>query len=215
MKKNKEGENTFHEPHKRIHKLIRKHHPQSVKKVKKILTFKYPKLLLMIILILFAYSLFTRPFISEWIETFNSFSYFGVFIAGILIAFGFSAPFGIGLLIKLNLSNVLLATILGGIGGMIVDLIIFKTAKLSFMDEFKRLEKTKVIKKIEDIVKKNKHVVVVHYLLYIFAGLLIATPLPDEIGISMLAGLTTIKPVPLAIISFLLHSLFIFLMLLI
>ena len=36
---------------------------------------------------------------------------------------------------------------------------------------------------------------------------MIATPLPDEMGVSMLAGLTTIKPWRLAIISFILHAL--------
>jgi len=35
---------------------------------------------------------------------------------------------------------------------------------------------------------------------------MVATPLPDEIGVSMLAGLTTIKPFKLMIISFLLHA---------
>ena len=81
------------------------------------------------------------------------------------------------------------------------------------MDEFKSLEKTKLIREIEHIVKKNKFVLVRHYLLYIFAGIMIATPLPDELGISMLAGLTTIKPLKLAIISFILHTSAIFVIL--
>ena len=81
------------------------------------------------------------------------------------------------------------------------------------MPKFKELEKTTAIKKIEAIVRKNRHVLIVHYLLYIFAGIIIASPLPDEVGVAMLAGLTTIKPVNLAVVSFLLHSIAIFLVL--
>jgi len=35
---------------------------------------------------------------------------------------------------------------------------------------------------------------------------MIATPLPDEFGVGVLAGMTTIKPKILATISFLLHT---------
>ena len=83
------------------------------------------------------------------------------------------------------------------------------------MDEIKRLERTKAIRKIENITKKNRHVKVMHYLLYIFAGIMIASPLPDEIGVSMLAGLTTIRPLKLGIISFLVHTTVIFFILLV
>lgn len=195
-----------HESHKKIHKKLKKHSPEGVKKAKKIFSFKYPKLFILIILILLSYYFFSQPFISEWIELFNKLGHFGVFIAGTLTSFGFTAPFGVGLLTKMALSNIFIGALIGGIGGTIVDLFIFKTIKFSFMDEFKRLKKTKVIKEIENIVKKDKHVLIRHYLLYIFAGIMIATPLPDEIGVSMLAGLTTIKPLKLAIIGFILHT---------
>ncbi|MCK9595775.1 hypothetical protein M0R19_01155 [Candidatus Pacearchaeota archaeon] len=192
--------------HKKIHKFLKKHHPQAVKKAKKIFSFKYPKLVLLIILIALAYYIFTKPFMSEFMQLFNKLGIFGTFISGILITFGFTAPFAIGLLIKTNIQNIFLASLIGGIGATIGDLFIFSTIKLSFMDEFKRLEKTKAINKIKKIVKNNKHILIKHYLLYIFAGIIIASPLPDEIGVSMLAGLTTIDKKRLAITSFLLHT---------
>lgn len=203
----------FQETHKRIHRVLRKHHPKAVEKAKKLVSFKYPKLLIMLLFILLSYYIFTRPFIPEIISLMGDMDYIGVFLAGFLVAFGFSAPFGIGLLINMDPGNILFATFIGGLGATITDLFIFNTIKFSFMDEFKKLEKTKIISKIENIVKNNKHVLIKHYLLYIFAGIVIATPLPDEIGVSMLAGLTTIKPVKLAVISFLLHSFTIFLLL--
>ncbi len=145
----------FHESHKKIHKILRKHHPEAVKKAKRIVYFKYPKLFLLIIFIILSYYLFTRPFIPEIIESFNSLGHLGVLISGSLTALGFTAPFGIGLLSKINPQNILIAAIIGGIGATLVDLLIFKTIKFSFIDEFKKLEKTKAIKKIEKIVKKK------------------------------------------------------------
>ena len=43
--------------------------------------------------------------------------------------------------------------------------------------------------------------------MYAFVGILIASPLPDEIGVIMLAGLTKINFKILAIISFILNTL--------
>jgi len=202
-----------HKSHRKINRKIRESAPESVKKTKKIFSFRYPKLFILIILIFLAYYVFTRPFISEWIELFKKLGNFGIFISGILTGLGFTAPFGFGLIIKINPENILLASLLAGLGATIADLMIFKIIKLSFMDEFKRLEKTRLIQEIEHIVNKKKLVLVRHYLLYVFAGIMLITPLPDEIGVSMLAGLTTIKPLKLAIIGFILHSLAIFILL--
>lgn len=198
------------ESHRKIHKKLRQHSPSGVKKAKKIFSFKYPKLFLLLVFIILAYYIFTMPFTSKFIESFDKLGHFGVFISGTLTSIGFTTPFGIGLLTKINPSNILIAALIGGLGATVADLLIFKTIKLSFADEFKKLEKTKVIKEIEAIVKKNKHVLIRHYLIYIFAGIMLATPLPDELGVSMLAGLTTIKPTRLAGISFILHSIMIF-----
>ena len=192
--------------HKEVHARLREHHPEAVKKAKRIFSFKYPKLFLLIFFIALSYYLFSTPLISDLVNSFNHLGHFGVFISGAMTAFGFTAPFGIGLLSKINPENILLATIIAGIGAMVTDIFIFHTIKFSFTDELKKLEKTKAIKEIEKIVKENKHIKVAHYLLYVIAGLIIVTPIPDEIGVSMLAGLTTINPIKFAVISFCLHT---------
>jgi uncharacterized membrane protein YdjX (TVP38/TMEM64 family) len=201
------------ESHNRIHKKLKKHSPEGVKKAKKIFSFRYPKLFTLIVLILLAYYIFSQPFISRFVTFFNRLGQFGIFTAGALTSFGFTTPFGIGLLIKMTHSNIFLGALIGGLGATIADLLIFKTIKLSFMDEFQKLEKTKAIKEIGHIVKKNKSILIRHYLLYIFAGIILATPVPDEIGISMLAGLTTIKPLKFILISLVLHTIMVFFLL--
>jgi len=202
-------------PHRKIHRILKKNHPEAVRKIKKLFGFKYPKLFLLGTMIVLAYVIFSQQNFFDATKIINQLGYFGIFFSGALTAFGFTAPLGVGMLVTISAKDILLGTILGGLGATIADLLIFKTIKFSFMDEFAELEKTDVIKKIEKIVKKNKHVLIRHYLLYIFAGIVLATPLPDEIGVSMLAGLTTIKPFKFLLICFLLHSAFIFLLLLI
>jgi hypothetical protein len=192
-----------------IHRKREKHAPKAVQKSKKIFKFKYPKLLLFTISILIAYHLFTKQPVIEAITKLGSLNYAGSFFFGILISFGFSTPFAIGYFLISHPENIFLMAICGGIGATIGDLFIFKIIKFSFMKEFKQIERAGLIQKIKKIVSKNKSHLVRHYLIYIFVGFVIASPLPDEIGISILAGLTTIKPRKLAIATFILHTTFI------
>jgi hypothetical protein len=72
------------------------------------------------------------------------------------------------------------------------------------------LRKEKISVKTKKIIRKILDKKLRTYLMYIFAGGLIASPLPDEAGVILLAGLTKIKPRILAIIGFILNSLGIF-----
>ncbi len=201
------------EAKKRIHHKLKKHAPRELHKAKKIFHFKLPKLFLLALFIIIAYLLFKQPFVYDLMSNLGKLSYPGIFIAGILISVGFSAPIGLGILITMNPESIILASFIGGLGAMVTDLLIFALIKSSLTKEFRTLEKTKLIRKIESIVAKEKNILIRHYILYVFVGIVIATPLPDEIGVSILAGLTTIKPSKLAIISFFLHSLMFFIIL--
>jgi membrane protein DedA with SNARE-associated domain len=123
-----------------------------------------------------------------------------------LFSFGFLAPFAIGFFITLNPKDIFLTSIVAGLGASLSCWIMFHTIRISFMKEFNRLENTKTIKKIIKLIDKKINHKVRNYLLYIFAGIVISSPLPDEIGITMLAGLTKIKQNVLIIISFILST---------
>ncbi len=195
---------SFHSRH--IHRVIKKHAPKSVSRAKRIFSFKYPRLLLFLVSILIAYYLFRQPEVMDFFLELEKFHYLGQFVAGALLPFGFSAPFSIGFFIVSHPQNIILAAILASFGAMLGDMLIFKIIKVSFMKEFRELNKKKIVRVIENAVENNNNILIKHYLLYIFAGIMIATPLPDELGVSMLAGLTTIKPLKLAVISFLIHA---------
>lgn len=192
--------------HRHIHRILKKHAPSTIHKAKRLVAFKYPKFLLLTICIIAAYYLFSLSSVKDYISGLGQLGYFTNLIAGILFSFGFTTPFSMGFLITIAPKNILIASIISGVGSLIGDMIIFKTIKISFIDEFRELEKKKALKKIREIVEHNRHILIRHYLVYIFAGIILASPIPDEVGVSMLAGLTTVKPKIFALISFILHT---------
>ena len=177
--------------------------------------FKYPKLLGLLLAIVLAYVLFKNPAVNSFISGIGDYGYIGVFIAGMLFAFGFTAPFAAGFFITLNPSNFLLAGLIGGVGALVSDIFIFNFIKFSFQDEFDHLKNTKLLKRMKLLTENNIIKKVKVYLLYGFAGILIASPLPDEFGVTLLAGLSSIRLRTLAIISFILNTLGIIILLLI
>ena len=191
---------------KKENNIIRKEFELIKKELRILYNFRYRKLALLIISIIAAYFIFGNPKVSLLMTHIGSWGYVGVFIAGIFFALGFTAPLSAGFFITLNPGSIWLAGILGGIGAMVGDLLIFKFIKFSFMDEFQRLRKTRIITSISDLIDRTLGEKIKVYLMYSFAGILIASPLPDEAGVIMLAGLTKIKTNILAIISFILNT---------
>jgi len=160
--------------------------------------FKYPRLAGFIAAIIAAYFIFSNPSVSSFISRLGELKYLGTFIAGIFYTFGFTSPFSAGFFIDLNPSNIWIAGIIGGFGALVGDMLIFEFARKTFRAEFERLKKTKIIKKI------NSHLD--HIILYILAAILIASPLPDEAGITIIAGLTKIKTLAIVAISIALNT---------
>ena len=154
------------------------------------------------VLSILAYILFSYEPTQNFVASLRSLSYLGIFLAGLLFSFGFSTPFAVGFFLTTRPENIFLASLIGGTGALMADLFIFKMIRFSFMDEFKKLEKTKPIKEVNYLISNSPLHKIKNYLLYFFAGIIIASPLPDELGVSMLAGLSSIKTHVLGIISF-------------
>jgi predicted membrane protein len=174
--------------------------------MRRLFKIKYPKILIFVLAIVLAYILFRNPEINSFISNLGKLGYWGLLIAGILFAFGFTAPFAVGFFLTLNPENILIAGIIAGLGATISNIFIFKTIKSSFSDEFEDFKKTKLYKEVYHISHKKLHGKIKLYLSYVFAGILIASPLPDEMGDAMLAGLTKINIILLALIWFTLST---------
>ncbi len=168
--------------------------------------FKYPKIAAFILVIIMAYIIFKNLKVGDFLSNLGGLSSFGIFIAGTLYSFGFTSPFSAGFFLTLNTEHILIAGILGGLGAMFSDLFIFKFVRFSFKNELMLLKEEKIIKKIRKIINKLIHKKVRSVLLVIIAGILIASPLPDETGVIILAGLTKIKEKFMAVIGFTLNT---------
>ena len=172
-------------------------------KINKKLSIKYPKLLLLFITFLIAYLLFYGRTYLAFYDFIIFMGYAGTFIAGIFFAYGFTAaPATAILLILTKEQNILLAGFIGGFGALIGDLIIFNFIRHSLDDEIKKLSREKIVlyinHKTPNLFKK--------YLVPVLAGFIIASPLPDEIGVSLLAASRTISIKTFSVISYILNT---------
>jgi uncharacterized membrane protein YdjX (TVP38/TMEM64 family) len=178
--------------------------------------FRYPKLFLLLLTIFFAVIFFYEGNNYAPLHDFLiSLKYLGIFLGGVFYAFGFTAaPATAVLLVLAKEQSIILAMLIGGFGALLSDLFIFMFIRYSFMDEIKELKKEKITKSIN---KEGKSLFG-HYYKHIFpalAGFLIASPLPTEIGVSMMASMKKISIKKFIIIAYLLHSLGILIILLI
>jgi len=174
--------------------------------------FRYSRLMLFVVAIILAYVLFRNPEVENFVSGLGNLSYLGVLIAGFLFSFGFTAPFAVGFFVTLNNNNLVLNGLIGAFGAMISNLLIFSLVRFSFKQEIFALEKEikKDIKRVEfmreteDLISNVIGSKIKHYLMYIFIGIVIASPLPNEVGDALLTGMRKINLLVLAFLSFVL-----------
>ncbi|MCX8178714.1 MAG: hypothetical protein N3D75_02710 [Candidatus Aenigmarchaeota archaeon] len=172
---------------------------------------KYPKLTVLIFTIIVAVIIFYE---GKNYDPFHDFivslGYIGTFIGGFFYAYGFTSAPATAVLLVLSKEQILvLATLVGGLGAVISDYLIFRFVRHSFMDEIDNIKNEKMIKTIIENGKRlfgKKS----NYVIPVIAGFLIASPLPTEIGVSLLASSKNINTQKFLIIAFILHSLGIF-----
>ena len=173
--------------------------------------FKYHKLFLLFLAFLIAYFLFLKRDALPVYRALSPFGYFGTFISGVMFTYGFTAPIASAIFLILSKEqNIFLAGVIGGLGALIGDLLIFKLIRHSFSDEIKKLSKERVLVKINSKIPRGLRA----YLILILGGFIIASPLPDEIGIALLAGYKHISVKFFSVISYFLNTMGIFVILL-
>lgn len=173
---------------------------------------KYPKFLLLILTLIPAYILFNGRNFLLLHHALLSMGYFGAFLAGTLFVYGFTAAIATAILLILaSEQNILLTGLIAGLGALAGDLLIFKFIRFTFADEIKKISREKAINFINNKISKTLK----KYFFPILAGFIILSPLPDEIGVSLLAASTTISTKWFSILSYLLNTAGIFVILII
>ena len=166
----------------------------------------YPRLTLLVVITLLAYvMLYGKPH-TEAHALLLSLGYIGVFLSGILYAYGMTAPTAALILLSLAKDgNILLAGLVGGLGALVGDLMIFFFIRSTFSCEIDRIAKNHFVVMIENEEKR----IMGHfqkYFLSAFASFLIASPLPTEIGVSLMASRKHLSAAKFAAIAYGLHT---------
>ena len=131
------------------------------------------------------------------IDSVDGLGYFGALIAGLLYAEGLTAPTATLIFVQMPDSlNELGLAVFGGIGALVYDLVIFVL--------FRRASHTNFIETIKARLT-TKHSLP-RWLLLLIGGIILASPLPDEMAAGLL-GLSTIKVQWFLAASFILNTL--------
>ncbi|OGY59801.1 MAG: hypothetical protein A3B23_02835 [Candidatus Colwellbacteria bacterium RIFCSPLOWO2_01_FULL_48_10] len=93
--------------------------------------------------------------------------------------------------------NVFQTALLGASGAVLGDLILFRFVRDSITDDFMYLLKTRPKEKLKHLFKIRFF----RWTLFLIGGLIIASPIPDEVGI-MLMGVTKLKTIAFVPISY-------------
>ncbi len=163
----------------------------------------YPKITALLCTYAFTYVLFQLGLFDVLPNLLQGYGYITMFAAGLLFSFGFTTPFAIAIFIEMAPAvNPLLGAIVGGAGAMLSDLLIFKFIRFSFMNEIKRLKRLPLFRWMMKREKEAVPTQIQKYIAWSIAGIIIASPLPDEIGVSVLSGDTHVHGKPFAAFCF-------------
>lgn len=169
---------------------------------------KYPKLLLLASTVFLAYVMFRTESTQSFFHGLGDFGHVSAFFGGMLFAFGFGAPFGVAILATVaNDINIFIGAVLGGLGALLSDYILFKFIRLTFNDEILRFKNSAAFGLFHGMLIRRIPPKISFYISLGIAGIVIASPLPDEFGVALLAGITTVRERTFAIISFALNTL--------
>jgi uncharacterized membrane protein YdjX (TVP38/TMEM64 family) len=136
--------------------------------------------------------------------------YLGSFLAGLIYAYAFTAAPATFILLMLGREQSLIfASLIAGVGALISDLLIFHFIKRGFSDEVHMMSEEKLVKRVNGIIPDF----IRKYVYLILASVLIASPLPTELGVTLMASATAVSSRRFAIIAYILHTTGIFIIL--
>ena len=147
---------------------------------------KYPNLLGFFSILFLTLILYRQGILTEWVEILSRFGYLGAFLSGLFFVSTFTVvPATAILFLFAQKFNAVLLSLVAGFGGMAGDYLIFRFVKDELTDELRD-----IFKKVAggSILKFHwiAHTFYFAWLSPVIGALIIASPLPDELGIGLL-----------------------------
>ena len=165
---------------------------------------KYRNIILFLVGFIIAILLFRIQGFNLFIQSIGSLGYLGAFLAGFLFVSTFTIAMSSVILATLSQTlPVPLVILAAGIGAVIGDLLIFRFIKDNVAEEILPIYNELVNK---SHIKKILHTKYFSWTLPVMGTLIMASPLPDELGISLLS-ISQIKLARFLLISWVSHTL--------
>lgn len=169
---------------------------------------KYKNLSFLFFSLVLAYFVFRNETLHTFLLHLGNFGYVGAFLAGMLFVSTFTVATGAIILLVLTetLSPIEIGVI-AGLGAVVGDFAIFRFVKDDLAREIKL-----IYNKIDrnHHFKKVLHTKYFSWTLPVIGAVIIASPLPDEVGVSLM-GISKLKTYQFLLVSFILNAIGIFL----
>ena len=170
--------------------------------------YKYKNLSVLLFSVLFALWLSRFEPFHQFLLHLGGLGYLSIFIAGFLFVSTFTVSTGIVILLVLaEAYSPLEIGLIAGLGAVLGDVAIFQFVKDKLVDELTEYYNT-IDHKHQ--LQKILHSKYFRWMPPVLGAIIIASPLPDELGVSLM-GLSKMKTYQFLLLSFLLNSLGIFL----
>lgn len=156
---------------------------------------KYPNIALFILSVVVAATLSWAGVFDSFVQL-GKFGYLGAFAAGLLWPFTFTTPLAAASFFYLGqIGNVWAIVVIGSIGSLLSDIIIWKFFKGGIFTEFEKIwEQYKNHHKRRRFHREHRphlirlfHARPFHFIMLFLGVVVLFSPLPDEIGLEMLA----------------------------
>lgn len=130
----------------------------------------------------------------------------GAFVSGVFYSFGLtSAPAAAVLFLLASEGSIIEIGIVAGMGALLSDIVIFVFVRYSLAKEIAMLSKERIVKKMNEAVRGIREILVPPV-----AAFIIASPIPTEIGVALLASATKLSFKKFVIVAYALHTIGIF-----
>lgn len=153
--------------------------------------------------IVVAFILFFSGYLHAITHTIDGYGYITAFLAGLLFTISFTSAIASLIFVELgNTTSPLLFAVVGGLGAMVSDLLLYRFLKTSLLEEWKLIMvahiSTQRRAQMERITKNRVFIWTVPFI----ASVLIASPVPDEVGVALFSVIN-FHPKYFSLISFL------------
>ncbi|MDE2001683.1 MAG: hypothetical protein KGI60_03935 [Patescibacteria group bacterium] len=164
---------------------------------------RYPKFTLLLLTLIIGYGIFRGQNFQPFRSFLASDSYLNAFLAGLFFVYSFTAGPATATLVLLGERHSILVTgLVAGAGALAGDLLIFKFIRFSFRDEIDRLSRTRPLMAVHRAIPDAIRGAVMLVIGLVF----IASPLPDEIGVALVASYLSIETRTFAVLSYVLNT---------